>query len=731
MADAAEISLRPMVLTPGGTGAANPFASFGKGAGFTMKLNKTSTSAIAQAETEVERKRTGPVIRYSKDFLMKFMEQYTKCPSELQGLQLDVLISDEADRSAQRQALQQVVEEIDDRDWRTRAPPPAAPTSAPTAPTPAPARSQTAVAQADTNAQLQENKATNVIQKASDLGREAYRPGAAVSSEERTLRQVKGILNKLTPEKFERLLSQLLEVVLNADTVKQTMTLVFENAVAQPTFCAMYADLCLRLSKELPSFPAAEGEDKPTTFTRILLNACQDEFEGAEQAREILKENLEPEEREAAERRVKQRMLGTVRLISELYKQAVVKEKIMLVCIRELLSKTVPPEDNIEAVCEMITISGGLLANSSNAESKKMLDAFMARLQRLSDERSLSSRVRFLIRDVLDLKKTNWTPRRETFTAKKLDEVRAEAEAELGLISSAIAANLPTLPSQQRMAQEDFALLPPLKGEDGWEVVGKKGVKSFTGTSALVGDYQPMPKPAPAPAKPAPAPTPTPAPAPTPVAAAPAAAPAKSGKALSEEDLDRKAQSSFEEFCSVGDKREVTECVKELQSLGFSVKLVGVCIRVTLDSVKEADQEKLIDLLVDLLDQGVVPPADLQAGLQEYTSQLEDLSLDVPRAPGLLGKLYGKSLACSSNALPLAALPELLEGDYGVEPKRKFAAAAFQVLKSKSSEAEVVEKCKSADLKLGEILKADPEFDADAPSTEDFLKQEKLSFLPL
>jgi translation initiation factor 4G len=98
---------------------------------------------------------------------------------------------------------------------------------------------------------------------------------------------VKGILNKLTPEKFERLLDQLLSVITTADILKHTIMLVFENAVAQPTFCAMYADLCLSLSKELPSFPPAEGEDKPVMFRRVLLNTCQDEFEGAAAAREV------------------------------------------------------------------------------------------------------------------------------------------------------------------------------------------------------------------------------------------------------------------------------------------------------------------------------------------------------------------------------------------------------------------------------------------------------------
>lgn len=217
------------------------------------------------------------------------------------------------------------------------------------------------------------------------------------------IRSVKGILNKLTPEKFERLLNQLLEVITTSDILKHTITLVFENAVAQPTFCAMYADLCLSLSRELPSFPPPEGEDKPVAFKRVLLNTCQDEFEGAATAREVrghissqlgvvvgahslagasariattlhtawhlhecpnnirreeasagypgstflsllpclplqeLANITAPDERVAVEKRVKSRTLGTVRLIAELYRKEVVKEAIIVVCLRELL----------------------------------------------------------------------------------------------------------------------------------------------------------------------------------------------------------------------------------------------------------------------------------------------------------------------------------------------------------------------------------------------------------
>lgn len=66
------------------------------------------------------------------------------------------------------------------------------------------------------------------------------------------LKVVKGILNKLTPEKFERLVGQLIEQVKSVDVLKGLIGLIFENAVEQPTFVAMYAELGQTLAEQLP-----------------------------------------------------------------------------------------------------------------------------------------------------------------------------------------------------------------------------------------------------------------------------------------------------------------------------------------------------------------------------------------------------------------------------------------------------------------------------------------------
>lgn len=37
----------------------------------------------------------------------------------------------------------------------------------------------------------------------------------------------------------------------------------------------------------LPEFPSSGTDARPMTFKRVLLNTCQEEFEGASQAREV------------------------------------------------------------------------------------------------------------------------------------------------------------------------------------------------------------------------------------------------------------------------------------------------------------------------------------------------------------------------------------------------------------------------------------------------------------
>lgn len=128
----------------------------------------------------------------------------------------------------------------------------------------------------------------------------------------------------------------------------------------------------------------------------------------------------------------------------------------MLRCITKLLSST--DEESLECLCKLLTTIGKdleaksvsegskwtisrvtiyamifmvvFLLFSQNNTSKKELDQYFEKMQDLSENRKykVSSRIRFMLQDVIDLRKNNWVPRREADNPKKIDQINTEIE---------------------------------------------------------------------------------------------------------------------------------------------------------------------------------------------------------------------------------------------------------------------------------------------------------------
>ena len=88
--------------------------------------------------------------------------------------------------------------------------------------------------------------------------------------------------------------------------------------------------LCQDLSTALPQFPSDDPDGKPIAFRRILLNICQEAFEGADALRDEIKQMTAREqeaERRDKEKNVKFCTLGNIRFIGELFKEKMFSEK--------------------------------------------------------------------------------------------------------------------------------------------------------------------------------------------------------------------------------------------------------------------------------------------------------------------------------------------------------------------------------------------------------------------
>ncbi|CAD5126041.1 DgyrCDS14214 [Dimorphilus gyrociliatus] len=190
-------------------------------------------------------------------------------------------------------------------------------------------------------------------------------------------RKVRGILNKLTPQKFDKLSFELLHVGIDSQTILAGIILL--------------------------------------TFKRLLLNKCQDEFENRRKDTERLEKGgaiLTDEEMEELHI-AKRKMLGNIKFICELGKLDMVHEGVLHKCIKQLLEKKKSSNVNdmvedLECLCQIMKTVGRRL---DTKPAKQWMNQYFDRIEMFMKSKELPPRVRFLLQDIVELRSHHWIPR--------------------------------------------------------------------------------------------------------------------------------------------------------------------------------------------------------------------------------------------------------------------------------------------------------------------------------
>jgi translation initiation factor 4G len=141
--------------------------------------------------------------------------------------------------------------------------------------------------------------------------------------------------------------------------------------------------------------------------------------------------------------KLKLRKLGNIRFVGELYKQGLITTKIMHKCIQHLMAehdadekcvawKQCPDEQDLELLCKFLQTIGSTLEAKGQS-----LDSYFAQLEILSGVKALDSRIRFHLKDLVELRQNNWQDRRSVEGSKKTDSKdgakQQQAAAQVGI----------------------------------------------------------------------------------------------------------------------------------------------------------------------------------------------------------------------------------------------------------------------------------------------------------
>merc|ERR1711967_90533 len=106
-----------------------------------------------------------------------------------------------------------------------------------------------------------------------------------------------------------------------------------------------------------------------------------------------------------------------MKFVGQLFRVSLLRESITHHCVQELFGGTDDlDEEKLQRLCTLLTTIGRQLEEASTGKKKyaTAMKRYIKELKALADDMRLSSRIRFMIRDLLEMRMNNWTARRET-----------------------------------------------------------------------------------------------------------------------------------------------------------------------------------------------------------------------------------------------------------------------------------------------------------------------------
>jgi translation initiation factor 4G len=185
-------------------------------------------------------------------------------------------------------------------------------------------------------------------------------------SKDKIISDVKSILNKISPEKYDILLKKLFQIDLdNKEVIEKVINEIYKKAIFEPVYSHMYAKLCKDIYNHI----------RKRNF-KYIFNLCHQEYKNKSEERK--RENI-----------------SNIIFIGELSKFNIISKNQINSLLKDLL--TIDPL-NIELLCNLLKIIGFKIKNPDLFE----------KLEIIKNNKNINIRYRFMIMDIFDLKNNGW-----------------------------------------------------------------------------------------------------------------------------------------------------------------------------------------------------------------------------------------------------------------------------------------------------------------------------------
>lgn len=348
-----------------------------------------------------------------------------------------------------------------------------------------------------------------------------------------TINKANLTLNKLSVEKFDKLSDEFLSLGLHLEEelMNKTVDMIVKKAQLQQPFAFMYANLCQKITTQWNEIVVEEkekaaagtnGEEKekeaeePNTYGKMfrakLLSRCQDEFNiDRFAALEAIRTDpdLSEEDKEEKELLAKMKFNGHMRFVGEIYMYDLIRPNTMVTCLKEFLQT--PDEQNLVCMVKLFETLGKKLEDYyvARRKTRHFAEIFDTIEGLLANKEAMTSRMRYLLKDLIDLRASNWVPRIKALKATTKAEIQKEADVANGVAGkrpAAVAGNkkVSSFSDVREAANRSPKPQSPMRSssaapeDSGWETVaGKKkdAVKPRAGAGDVRGKTTTVVKP--------------------------------------------------------------------------------------------------------------------------------------------------------------------------------------------------------------------------------------------